>query len=447
MGVKDLTRSWEDNVARFANRVCVHDVGTQHDYTWAQVRARVDEFQRHLRHAGLGEGSRLALELSAGMDWIAMVWACWNEGVCWCPLPPNVPPHRRAEQQLFGQFHARFDGTLHTIDANAPLADPNAAYLVFTSGTTGVPKGVLVGWQGLPTLWDEQCRVFGLTHKDTSVWMLSPSFDASVSDVGVALHSGATLVVVPQKHWVHYRRWKEDMERFGVTHLDAPPSLLALWEKKPLPACLRVVIAGGEPTPPSLLKAWSGRVRWVNVYGPTETTVCSSAELRSPEDTRPTIGQPLKGVVYAIDGGDEGELLIGGDCVALGYWRNAELTAERFVIQHGQRWYKTGDWVRKDGQDYVYCGRMDRQIKRNGQLINLDEVEHVLSSGQWGQMVVIHTKGQLHAFYCATHEPHDIAHWASQRLPAWGVPRLHALPSFPLTQHNKIDRTQLESMV
>lgn len=454
MSVKDITRQWRMNAERLADRACVHEIGTQKTYTWNHMLQLVEQFRAQLKDACLSAGHRLALREDASARWIAMVWACWEEGVCWSPFPASVPSQRTHTQLEFGQFHAQWDGTqIAPLDMDAPLSSLDAAYLIFTSGTTGTPKGVVVGWMGLENLWAEQCRIFQLSNISTSVWMLSPSFDASISDVGVALFSGAQLVVVPQKHWLRYNRWKEDMEHYRITHLDAPPSLLALWENKPLPQHLEVVIAGGEPTPPSLLQAWSKHVRWVNVYGPTETTVCSSAEVRDVVDLKdglPTLGQPLNGIVYKVVhpdtiNSDEGELWIGGDCVALEYWRNSQLTEEKFVSD-GVRWFKSGDWVRKIQDNWMYCGRLDRQVKRNGQLINLDEVEHVLSqySGV-GQVVVVVKNNMLYAAHCSQCSTEELTTFAQHTLPSWGVPRFIAIHQWPLTPHNKIDRKQLEN--
>lgn len=454
MSVKQITRQWRINAQRLGDRACVHDIGAQQMYTWTNMVELVEQFREQLRDAKLTPGHRLALLEDASARWIAMVWACWEEGVCWSPFPTSVPSQRKSTQLNFGDFHAQWNGKeIAPLHMHAPLGCVDAAYLIFTSGTTGTPKGVVGGWAGLQNLWAAQCDIFELTEHSTSVWMLSPSFDASISDVGVALFAGAQLVVVPQKHWLRYNRWKEDMERYNITHLDAPPSLLALWENKPLPHSLKVVIAGGEPTPPSLLQAWSQQVRWVNVYGPTETTVCSSAEVRSVvnlNDGQPTLGQPLNGVTYKVvhpehPNSSEGELWIGGDCVALEYWRNPQLSAEKFIAD-GIRWFKSGDWVRKIDDNWIYCGRLDRQLKRNGQLINLDEVEHVLSQHAGvGQVVVVLKNNILYAAHCSECSADELNTFAQQNLPAWGVPRFVKKHHWPLTPHNKIDRKQLES--
>lgn len=457
MSVQSIPQQWRKNAQRFQHKPCVHDIAAQRMYTWNDMLTLVDGFRRQLQDSNIGPGQRLAMVADASAQWIAMVWACWEEGVCWSPFPSSVPSDRKTTQLKFGQFHGQWDGTcISSVDPNAPVSSVEAAYLIFTSGTTGQPKGVLVGWHGLENLWREQCQIFELNEHSTSVWMLSPSFDASVSDIGVALFAGAQLVVVPQKHWLRHDRWKHDMEHFQITHLDAPPSLLARWEKKSLPKFLKVVIAGGEPTPPSLLQAWSQQVRWVNVYGPTETTVCSSAEIRTVtqlEDGLPTLGTPFKHVSYKLvdpnTGAEtqEGELWIGGDCVAMEYWRDAALTQQRFVVDD-LRWFKTGDWVRKEANRWIYCGRMDRQVKRNGQLINLDEIEHVLSQYPGvGQVVVVIQHNTLYAAHCSTCTSEELAEFARSKLPSWGVPRFKTLEHWPLTAHNKIDRAQLEGLL
>lgn len=457
MSVKLIPSQWRENAYRLKDKTCVHDIAAQKMYTWNEMLELVENYRSQLRDLGIGTGQRLALIADASAQWIAMVWACWEEGVCWSPFPSSVPSDRKNTQLKFGEFHAQWEGaSVKIVNPSAVRNSADAAYLIFTSGTTGQPKGVLVGWHGIENLWKEQCNIFQLDENSTSVWMLSPSFDASVSDVGVALFSGAQLVVVPQKHWLRYDRWKRDMERFQVTHLDAPPSLLARWEHKPLPSFLKVVIAGGEPTPPSLLKAWSQQVRWVNVYGPTETTVCSSAEVRNVrqlEEGLPTLGTPLSHISYQLVHPEqhtltnEGELWIGGDCVALEYWKDPVLTQQRFS-NDTLRWFKSGDWVRYDGSNWIYCGRMDRQIKRNGQLINLDEIEHVLCQYPGvGQVIVVNKNDILYALHCSACTSEELKFFAQTKLPAWGIPRFRSMTNWPLTPHNKIDRKELEKML
>lgn len=451
----DVTAQWRKNVQRLGDKPCVHELSSNSIHTWNDMGNLVQQLRVQLRAHGLGRGCRLALLTDASAHWIAMVWACWEEGVCWSPFPSSVPLERCKQQLEFGAFHAQWDGQRFSV-LNPTAELSTGAYLIFTSGTTGTPKGVMGSWWGLTDLWRNQTEIFSLNENSTSVWMLSPSFDASISDVGVALWAGACLVVVPQKHWLRHKRWKEDMERLNVTHLDAPPSLLARWENKPLPRCLQVVIAGGEPTPPSLLKAWSHHVRWVNVYGPTETTVCSSAEVRAVarlEEGAPTLGTPFSHVFYKVvhptdDDSAEGELWIGGNCVAQGYWRNPSLTAEKFVYADNCWWFKSGDWVRRTADNWEYCGRLDRQIKRNGQLINLDEIEHTLSQCPgYGQVVVVLKNSVLWGVYCASISSDCLQSYAQTRLPAWGVPRFVRQDQWPLTPHNKIDRAAVENML
>lgn len=451
MSLAHLVQQWERNAQQYPDKTCAVDLGANETISWSMMQERVVHIQQMFSAQSLTMGDRIALTMPAGIDWIASVWACWKLGLCWCPLPPNVPEQRRNTQLQFGEFHASFDGTtVLPLNNNARKSPKQSAYLIFTSGTTGAPKGVLVGDSGLINLWNEQCKWFEITPESCCAWMLSPSFDASLSDIGVALTAAATLIIVPQQRWKYYRTWKQDMEQHHITHLDAPPSLLALWENKPIPSSLEVVIAGGEPTPPSLLAAWSHKVKWMNVYGPTETTVCSSIEQRRVDAIHhglSTIGCPISNVVYAIDGNlTEGELLIGGDCVALEYWNNPILTNEKFIVREGIRWFRSGDFVRKIDDNYLYCGRLDRQIKRNGQLINLDEIESVLSQCLGvGQVIVLLKDNQLFTVHCSGKDNSILLDYAKTHLPSWGVPnKVVALSQWPLTQHNKIDRTQLE---
>jgi non-ribosomal peptide synthetase component F len=343
------------------------------------------------------------------------------------------------------------------------------AYVFFTSGSTGVPKGVLVGDGGLDALWETQTKAFGMDETSVSTWMLSPAFDASVSDVGCALWCGSTLLVVPAGRWKRPRTFLEDVTQYGVTHMDAPPALLALWARKSqtlfsggIPPTLKTLIVGGEVSPPDSVDFWTRHLRWVNVYGPTETTVCSSLEVLDGNTGThiPTLGDPLPGIAYRVleagstcpDGPEvtDGELWIGGEAVALGYLQQPDLSAERFFEDQGRRWFKTGDRVEKTttgGRDvWVYKGRMDRQVKRHGQLLHLDEVEQVLQAvpGVVCGVVVVDSHDHLVGLLSDGVDETVLMTHLQSRLPAWGVPRhWFVAPDWSLTQSGKPDRTAL----
>jgi len=454
----DLVQPWRAHASARPHAPVLTELATGRAWTWAMLAQRVDDLVAQGRAAGVQPGDRVINRLAAGADWVALVWACWELGAVWCPIPPDVPLTRAARQiehadprWVVGPQGA----TLHA--PHLPPCPPPAAYLIYTSGSTGEPKGVLVGAEGLPQLWASQIALFALTSATVAGWMLSPAFDASLSDVGTALTAGARLVAVPKHHWRSHRAWCADMAAEGITQLDAPPSWLALWTDKPRPPSLCTIVAGGEVTPAPVLRAWTPHVHWINVYGPTEATVCSSAERRivNVDDAAPaTLGQPFPGLTYRLQPVGvlqpdqpepaDGELWIGGNAVALGYWRDPVRTAERFAACDGQHWFRTGDHVRHDHGQWHYVGRLDRQVKRRGQLIHLDEIEAMLTVAGGGHAVAVfidHHDRLVAALSPAC--PELDPQWRTT-LPVYGHPQAWFRPGvWPRTTTGKTDRAAL----
>ncbi len=343
--------------------------------------ALLDEAVRHagaLREAGGVRGGRVAIVLPRSADAVVTMWATWMLGASVVPVPTDWPAARRTEV-LARARAAVIVGQAGTLDPGArarPITpvEPNSsdeAWLVFTSGSTGAPRGVVVPHRGIGALVDAQVAAFDLGPGARALWMLSPGFDASFSDILTAHLSGACLVVAPPFSEVtKFSTWATVA---GVTHADLPPGLLAsIFPVRP-PA-LRVVVCGGEPSPPAVVREWASAVRFVNVYGPTEATVCTSLGIVDAADwATPGLGRPIPGVRYRVE---NEELWIAGDCLADGYLNDEPGTAERFVLEAGQRWFRTGDRVRADASgQLVYVGRLDRMVKLGGRRVELGEVE------------------------------------------------------------------------
>ncbi len=241
----------------------------------------------------------------------------------------------------------------------------------------GKPKGVLVPHGGLVTMLESQIEAFQLSANSRSYWMHGTAFDASISDVGTVLLTGATLVMdrdIPFGDLVN--RWSQ----LEISHVDLPPALLADLDADLAPKSLRTIVVGGQVCDVSAVRYWSKRCRVVNVYGPTEATVCTSWAICDPSWNKPDIGRPVPGITYSVDE-MSGELSITGAGVALGYWRNPALTEQVFSTdQHGVRTYRTRDRVRRlpDG-GFEFLGRLDRQLKIHGRLIHPEEIEQVLA--------------------------------------------------------------------
>ena len=462
---------WACRARQAPDRVAVVELGGDgRTWTRAELHARAQALVVAWKAVGVRPGHRVLVLDPAGGEWVAKLWAAWQLGAVFAPLPWGASEDRFAAQSAHADPHVISHGDRHEVrEASQPACPPAVATLITTSGTTGTPKAVLGTREGFPALWHQQAAAFDTREDDVVGWMLSPAFDASLSDVGVAMTAGARLVVVPPGRWRHGKTWRQDVAEHGITQLDAPPSWLALWADQAPPPGLRSIVAGGEPTAPAILRRWSTRLRWTNVYGPTEATVCTSWEHRrvaTGQTVEPTLGQPMAGVTYRLqppgsaspfttDEPVEGELWIGGPCVGWGYWRDAALSAERFVVEaarpdlpNGRRWFRTGDRVRRVGEAWWFLGRYDRQVKRYGQLLHLDGVEAALAAADAPLNAVFLDAQDKLVAVVSDHSPANevLRERLRRRSAPWGVPqRWCRVPeaSWPRTATGKTDRAAL----
>lgn len=424
-------------------------------------------------------GSLVALCLEKSADYIAAMLGCWYAGAAFLPLDPSLPDERRAfilQDARPGCIvtRASHDGLFESLPiicvenigtrdfTPVHLYPGQLAYVIYTSGSTGRPKGVMVPHRGLPGMLQAQIGMFGLRPGSRSLFFLSTAFDASVSDIGTALLSGATLFIETDDKVALAARLPALLRERGITYIDMPPSLLRLIEPEDMPGSLETIVIGGEACPPETVRRWAGRVRLINVYGPTEATVCTSLCLCGVDWSRPLIGDALPGVDYLIldDGGnraDDGELHIGGRQLALGYMNNPELTARKFIGHGPSRLYRTGDRVRRLADGGIeFLGRIDRQVKLRGQLVELEEIETQIAHHPAVARVsvlkrTVDGRDQLVAFVAPrggdTFEPAGLKKWLQPVLPEWMIPgRIVILANMPLTVSGKIDAHYLEHM-
>jgi thioester reductase-like protein/acyl-CoA synthetase (AMP-forming)/AMP-acid ligase II len=373
------------------------------------------------------------LDAARTADFVAGCLGAWLAGRAWLPIDRGEPAARRQSM-------------LALVEHDLPAA---LAYVIPTSGSSGTPKLVMVGHRGVPALLRSQIAAFELGPGARSLWLHAPIFDASVSDWGTALASGATLVVPGAAALASPSALRAELSERAITHVDLPPSLLPHLGDPP-PA-LRVVVLGGEPCPVDRICALARRLRVVVVYGPTEATVCSSLVVVDPERwTRPLIGAPLPGVRYDVV---ESELWIAGDALAFGYAGDPAETARRFVTRDGMRWYRTGDRVEPGPPgDLAFAGRLDRQCKLAGRRVELDEIEaflHRMPGVREAAVAIrsLHPAGRpvLVAFVDVDRAAAEVRAWMAAEAPAWMVPSRVVLGPLPRTATAKPDRARLAS--
>ncbi|MBV9774197.1 MAG: amino acid adenylation domain-containing protein, partial [Gemmatimonadetes bacterium] len=398
--------------------------------TYAELDARAERLAGFLRARGAGPERRVAVCMERATDMLVAVLGVLKSGAAYVPLDP-ANPRERLERvvrdsgalALLTQERLRaavpsgevetvaLDAEWERIEAEGGVAPPAAAgpapeglaYLIYTSGSTGTPKGVMVTHRSLVNYADAARAEYGIGADDRVLQFASLSFDASAEEIFPALFGGAALVLRTPDMLDGVAVFLARVEEWGVTVLDLPT---AFWHEVAaelergsarLPACVRLVIIGGERALPERVAGWRAavgdRVRLVNTYGPTETTiVATAAELRAAEATVP-IGRPVANArAYVLDRemepvpqGVRGELCVGGAGVARGYLGDPARTAEKFVPdpfagEPGARLYRTGDLARwlPDGE-LEFVGRSDGQVKVRGFRVELGDIEAALA--------------------------------------------------------------------
>ena len=427
-----VLREWNTTDAEFRRDTCVHHMferqAEQHPHnlalasgsvqlTYGELNRSAERLASRLRNAGVGPGTLVGVLAERSPGLVVAVLAVLKTGAAYVPLDSSYPRDRLAFMVADSKAIALVteERLLDRVpDADAPVfcvdreeerpetaidapdrdVDPESlAYVIYTSGSTGQPKGVEVRHRGLVNLVTWHQRTYSVTPSDRATLVASPAFDASVWEMWPYLTSGASLHIpdeatraVPSS----LVRWIVDT---GITicFLPTPMAEGVLDEPWPARVALRALLTGGD----KLRYPRASRLpcRLYNHYGPTENTVVTTAcEVRpSGRQTAPPIGLPIANTFgYVLDRhlnpvpvGLPGELYIGGEGLARGYWGRPDLTARSFIwspFDRSTQMYKTGDLVRRraDGQ-LEFLGRTDDQIKLRGFRIELGEIETALN--------------------------------------------------------------------
>ncbi|MBW4717722.1 amino acid adenylation domain-containing protein [Saccharothrix sp. SC076] len=419
-----------------------------------------------LAHLLIAKGARaervVAIALPRSVDNVVARLAVLKTGAAYLPVDPAYPAERIAFMLADADPLLVLDGPVDThdqpdTDPDVPIHPDSPAYVIYTSGSTGRPKGVVVTHRGLPAFSAAEVAHFDVRPGDRVLQFSSPSFDASVLELCMALPAGAALVVPPPGPLLG-DQLADVVEEFGVTHALIPPVALATAPDRALPG-FRTLVVGGDACTPDLVARWAPGRRMVNAYGPTESTVVTSwSEPLTPGGT-PPIGRPIPGTeVRVLDGelrpADEGELYVTGVGLARGYLGRPGLTATRFVADPfgppGARMYRTGDVVRvrADGQ-LEFVGRADHQVKIRGFRVEPGEVEALLRQRPGVRQAVVVARDEpkrLVAYVVG--ETAGLREHLTATLPDYMVPSAFvALDAFPLTPNGKLDRAALPAPV
>lgn len=475
--------------ARFPRNAAVS--GPAGSLTYEELLGAADGVCRALRAMDLSPEAVVGVLLDRSPSAVAAMLGTMQAGCGFLPLNPR-DPQRRIESMLRESSASlvvtdgsglekvgghrvidvsRVSESIHQAsDARVEVRSDQLIYVMFTSGSSGTPKGVMVEHRMVANVIDWHTEHFAVTPGDRAAQFAPLHFDASVYEIWPYLSAGATVVIVPEPVKLFPTSLARWLVENRITCGVLPPAVLERLLDLPMPgASLRFLITGGDrlnrrPDP-------SFGVPVINAYGPTEATILATAGIVEPAGTAPrppTIGRPISGVsVYVLDElgqhvqtGTVGELYIGGEGVARGYINNRHLSDSSFVPDPfrggGRRMYRTGDYGSYDEDGRIeFVGRRDEQVQLGGVRVEVGEVEHALASldGLLNVAVIAveNHRGvlELVAFVVrssgAVTRETILRHLSRTLAPAATPRRFEFLEEMPLTSTGKIDKRRLVS--
>ncbi|GJL56403.1 MAG: hypothetical protein NPIRA02_35350 [Nitrospirales bacterium] len=503
-----IVLEWNATPPARPERVCLHQLfevqasespdrlAIQYDresLTYRELNTRADQLSRTLQQVGVGPDQTVALCVDRSLDMVVGLLAILKAGGAYVPIDPSYPEERIAfmltdaqvtvllSQERLQTACSAFHGAVVHVDSGAVVRTDesvgcvhdrvmpeNLAYMIYTSGSTGRPKGVMVSHRNACQFLAAMEQQLLLSPDDVLLAETSLSFDIALLELFLPLMVGAKVVLADKEAMQDGFRLRDLLESSNATVMQGTPATWRMlqsagWTGSPT----LTVLCGGESLPFDLAEWLEARnAKLWNLYGPTETTVWSTSHRVEPVNSPISIGRAIaNAVIYLLSPsldvvpiGVPGEIYIGGEGVARGYWHRPELTAERFVPDPlfrcaGQRLYRTGDrgrW-RADGT-IEFLGRADRQVKVRGYRIELEEIErHLVACPSVAQAVVdvrddVAGRQQLIG-YVVLRDPmsgHGLSEFLKTTLPDYMVPSgFVVLEALPLTPNGKVDRQAL----
>lgn len=489
---------------RYPDRIAVEAPG-KIAVSYADLALKCEQLKKKLQSFGIGKGDRIGILMPKSIESVVAILGSLTTNAAYIPVDSNAPLYRNSfiftdcqvkailidssktadfiealpaevEVQTFEDFS--FDLLICAYQNESAIEVPDdLAYILYTSGSTGQPKGVMVTHNNAISFIEWCARHFDLSEKDIFTSIAPFHFDLSIFDLYVSLLKGGKLVLIDQEASKNPMLLAQFLEEYQVTTIYATPTLLKLILRYGKPQRynhkgLRLVLFAGEvfsiPPLTELKKHWP-TAGFYNLYGPTETNVVTWFELPNqiPVDRNKPfpIGQSCPHVRCEIwdngiqipTAGLRGELVVSGASVTQGYLNLPVKTASSFVEEGGVSWYKTGDVVELNkALEFVFVGRKDRMIKRRGYRIELGEIETQLARhseitdsgvvaieknvGEWHVIAFIQKHSDAEPL--ATVELHK---FCLKKLPAYMVPdQFVYVDNLPKTSTHKVDYQKLK---
>lgn len=466
-------------------------------FTYCQLSERISAIRASIAQIA-DQNPLVGLAIHDDLDTYAAIVALWMEGKAYVPLHPNQPKERNlnileqvsclhiidsAAESVFANEKYQVIITNHCaytqnyIDNWKDTPEDALAYILFTSGSTGIPKGVTISRKNVAAFMDSFGQTgISITPEDRCLQAFDLTFDVSVQSFLVPLTNGACCYTIPYGH-VKYLHAASLIQEQKITFGAMAPSMLTYlrpyfneFDASSMKAC----ILTAEACPVDLLEDWykcAPNVEIYDFYGPTEATIyCTYYKLTRGKNNLSlngviSIGKPLANVQAIIiredgnlvEGEEKGELCVAGDQVTQGYWNNPEKNAVSFFTKNGIRYYRTGDlcYWHKSG-NIMYSGRIDQQAKIQGYRVELGEIEfhaRAFYNNEYRALAIAYQNTQnlteIALFVEKQEESfHALIEYLRSKMPHYMIPtRVIFEPSFPLNKSEKIDRNALKQKI
>ncbi len=479
-------------------------ISTKALLTYGELQRQSNRWSRYLREYGAEPNTPIAVVMEKGPEQIVACMSVVQSGAAYLPIDPDLPAERLAF--IIENSEAEIVLTQSWLDqrliwpeevkrlcvdreeligiSDAPLEPVNTpddlAFVIYTSGSTGLPKGVMLAHRGVVNSIQCTNETFRIGPEDRVLALTALHHDMSVYDIFGILAAGGTIVMPDAARRKDPDHWAELMVQHGVTVWNSVPAMMEMLlesaegREKTIPDSLRYAFLGGDwisVTLPKRLKAHSDQVRLISVGGPTETTLWNiwyPVETVDPDWKSIPYGKPIANTKYYVmdeslkecQPGTAGELCCAGIGLAKGYLNDEKRTSEKFTSHPltGERIYRTGDMGRylSDG-NIEFLGRVDNQVKINGQRIELGEIEAALQQHDSVRAAVVVAAGEprgvrrLVAYIvpssCLALADPQLREYLSKKVPEHMVPSMFfMLDQLPLTANGKVDRRALPNV-
>lgn len=476
---------FEDNVKQYPNKVALICRGEE--ITYQELNEKANALAHYLRYEKkIKANEMVSLLLNRSIEMIISIIAVLKAGGAYLPIDIEFPKDRiqymlenSDSKLLITNINKSLECQIDTIQIlefqfeNYDVKNltkvnrmSDLVYMIYTSGTTGKPKGVMITHQNLSNLIFAATEFEGLAS--CNVWgaFSTYSFDISILETFVPLSLGKQFILATEEEQMIPEKMKMVLVKYQVEVLNMTPTRMKLLIDYDRVGnsliSLKKIMLGGETFPPKFYEILREKT-YADIYdgyGPTEITVWSSAKLITSKK-QINIGKSLPNMrAYILDAknrmlpiGIVGELCIGGEGVAKGYYKNQEMTNSKFIVVEGERVYKTGDlaYYNKLGE-LEYVGRMDSQVKLHGLRIEIEEIENVARKvyGMLQVAVKIVDNAQICLYYTSkiNINNEELKKYLAKYLPAYMIPQLYMrVAEFNMTTLGKIDKNNLPKIM